>query len=79
MVSEEAFFAGLVEEEPKKPRKSIAIPRDTATKQRMSMQPTSSPATSPRVPVSSEMSTRSFFENLINGGGSVRTSWNCYF
>lgn len=70
--SEESFLASFVPTEDgdasaKKPRRSVMPSRPEGIKPRISMQQSS------KKPVSaSDSSTRSFFENLINGDGSVR-------
>ena len=69
--SEESFLASFVSEDSdasaKKPRRTVMPSRPEGIKPRISMQQSS------KKPVSaSDSSTRSFFENLINGDGSVR-------
>ena len=78
--SEEEFLASLLpggergEPGPRSSRKSVLPTRGEGIKPRISMQQKGreTPGSQPAMPSGNENTTRSFFENLMNGGGTVR-------
>ena len=78
ILTEEEFFASLAGNDgntsplPRKSRRSTAQSKPRVSIQAQSLSPPSGSSV-PRVSSSGDMTTRNFFENLINGGNTTQT------